>query len=77
MSVLFIKRLTLALPGPSSFELPDDVFYEGQTRPAKATKKSKKRVHATIDSSDTVMNPSLVLIFFICLDLGFALTNPR
>ena len=40
-----------------SFELPDDVFYDGQTRPMKAAKKTKKRVHATMDSGDSVLLP--------------------
>jgi hypothetical protein len=37
-----------------SFELPDDVFYDGQTRPTKEKKKAKKRGHAAIDSGETV-----------------------
>ena len=37
-----------------SFELPDDVFYEGQARPAKANKKPKKRVHAMMDATESV-----------------------
>lgn len=44
-----------------SFELPDDVFYDGQTRPTKAVKKTKKRVHATMDSADSVLIPSRIL----------------
>src|SRR5579862_7172933 len=37
-----------------SFELPDDVFYEGQLRPTKANKKPKKRAHAAMASGDSV-----------------------
>ena len=40
-----------------SYELPDDVFYDGQTRPTKPAKKTKKRVHATMDSGDSVRLP--------------------
>lgn len=47
-----------------SFELPDDVFYDGQTRPTKPVKKTKKRVHATMDSGDSVLLP-----LWIC-DMG-------
>lgn len=39
-----------------SFDLPDDVFYDGQTRPTKEKKKAKKRGHAAIDSGDIVPN---------------------
>jgi hypothetical protein len=44
-----------------SFELPDDVFYEGQVRPTRVAKKQKKRVHATMDSGDSVLIPSRLL----------------
>jgi poly(A) polymerase len=43
-----------------SFELPDDVFYDGQTRPAKPVKKIKKRVHASMNSSDSVLIPTRI-----------------
>jgi hypothetical protein len=40
--------------GDLSFELPDDVFYEGQVRPTKGNKKQKKRVHATMNAGESV-----------------------
>jgi hypothetical protein len=53
--------LTRALYWAScSFELPDDVFYDGQSRPIKITKKTKKRVHATMDSGDSVITPTRI-----------------
>jgi len=48
--------------GDFSFELPDDVFYDGQIRPAKTSKKPKKRAHAVMDSADGVSPQDFALL---------------